>query len=190
MKIILFTLVSLCLSHVGALSTGHSEANNSTSQTRATETCGDPSVSTIFYKGFHAPDQVHTFNTQARFVDSMTRGAGWQSTIPSFRGWISGGQPGTVPLFFIQSSTTRDVTFTLNGSTNGNIVGYVYPTQICNSVPLYAAAQVPLADHWYTTILAEHNELLGLGWADQGILAYVLPIGDNAITVSEQSFSL
>ncbi|KDR66519.1 hypothetical protein GALMADRAFT_44695, partial [Galerina marginata CBS 339.88] len=51
--------------------------------------------------------------------------------------------------------------------------GYVYPTQICNSIPLYGAAQASAADHWYTTILTEHNELVALaGWADLGIIAY------------------
>lgn len=121
---------------------------------------------------------MHTFNTQAQFVNSLALGTGWQSTIPSFRGWISAGQTGTVPLFY--DPTVNDVVFTLSASAGSAIVGYVYPSQICNSVPLYASARVSPSGHWYTTILREHNELIDLGWVDQGVVAYVLPIQDSS----------
>ncbi|KAH9479864.1 Ultraviolet-B receptor UVR8 [Psilocybe cubensis] len=148
-------------------------------EARSAQTCGDPSVASTFYKGFNYIANVHTFNTQAQFVNAQVLGTGWQSTIPSFRAWTSAGQLGTAPLFY--DPTVNDVVFSLTSSPGWAIVGYVYPTQICSSVPLYAAARTSPSGHWYTTIEREHNELIALGWVDQGIVAYVLPIQDSSV---------
>ncbi|KIJ33452.1 hypothetical protein M422DRAFT_264556 [Sphaerobolus stellatus SS14] len=120
----------------------------------------------------------------AQFVAVQTLGQNWQIDRPSFIAWTSPGQPSTTPLWELINPTTRDVVYllstngitpTLSGFSAAGIISYVYPTQICGSVPLYAAAGP--SDHWYTTNLIEHDELLGVsGWTDDGIAAYVLPV--------------
>ncbi|KDR80965.1 hypothetical protein GALMADRAFT_41227, partial [Galerina marginata CBS 339.88] len=63
-----------------------------------------------------------------------------------------------------------------SGFTIEGIVGYAYTTQVCGSVPLFAASNAAASDHWWTTSQSEHNALLKLsGWVDAGIPFYVLP---------------
>ncbi|KIJ33436.1 hypothetical protein M422DRAFT_264539 [Sphaerobolus stellatus SS14] len=120
----------------------------------------------------------------AVFVTVQATGSDFVIDRPSFIAWTSPGQPNTTPLWVLNNPTTTDIVYLI--STNGitpilpgfapvAIINYVYPTQICGSVPLYAAAGP--SDHWYTTNLIEHEELLGFsGWTDDGIAAYVLPL--------------
>ncbi|KDR77653.1 hypothetical protein GALMADRAFT_37148, partial [Galerina marginata CBS 339.88] len=62
-----------------------------------------------------------------------------------------------------------------SGFTVQTIIGYVYASQVCGSVPLLGAFQQTAGDHWYTTDPGEHSSLLASGWTDAGIAGYVLP---------------
>ncbi|KAJ7642062.1 hypothetical protein FB45DRAFT_365074 [Roridomyces roridus] len=56
------------------------------------------------------------------------------------------------------------------------IQAYVYPTQICGSVPWYAVYNAASTEHFLTTDVATRDSFLAqAGWTDQGIVAYVLP---------------
>ena len=55
-------------------------------------------------------------------------------------------------------------------------VAYVYATQVCGSIPLFALAQGTEGDHWYTTVETERDGFVSLGWVDEGIVAFVLPV--------------
>ncbi|KAJ7486928.1 hypothetical protein FB451DRAFT_1554084 [Mycena latifolia] len=50
---------------------------------------------------------------------------------------------------------------------------YIYPTQICGSVPLYRLHSGDLRDHFYTIDAAERDA--AVGYADEGITGYVFP---------------
>lgn len=121
----------------------------------------------------------------ADFVNAdILNGEGWDIKEPSFLAWTSPGQPSTVPLYYLNTPTDRlaylissdGIPPTLSGFETGRIIGYVYPTQICGSVPLYGAAFSATGTHWYTTNLNDHNSLVSLGWVDAGVTAYVLPL--------------
>ncbi|KAF7356193.1 hypothetical protein MVEN_00950600 [Mycena venus] len=51
--------------------------------------------------------------------------------------------------------------------------GYVYTTQICNSVPLYGLFSVSNNDHFLTTSASERASSIAGGYTDRGIAAYV-----------------
>ena len=63
---------------------------------------------------------------------------------------------------------------------------YVSPVQVPNTVPLYQvykekAGNLWFADHFYTTDLsARNNCIVSLGYADEGILGYVMPAGTSS----------
>ena len=53
---------------------------------------------------------------------------------------------------------------------------YVYPEQVCGSIPLYGLFNSNITDHFYTTNETEREDAIAnLGYADQGIACYVLP---------------
>ena len=153
-------------------------------QPRAADTCGDASVSTTYYEGFSPSEKAHAFNTMAAFVNAGNLGQDWRILTPSFKAWDSPGQPSTTALWKLVNKATLEHIYLLSingiiparsGFTAIEIIAYAYPSQICGSVPLYSAAGP--VDHWYTTNLIEHNQVLHLsGWTDDGIAAYVLPL--------------
>ncbi|KIJ33447.1 hypothetical protein M422DRAFT_264551 [Sphaerobolus stellatus SS14] len=178
MKNILFALiVAFAMGHISAWSM---DAEILSAERRAADTCGDPSVATTYYGALSQENAVHRLNTMAAFVAAQELGDQFQIDRPNFIAWTSPGQPSTTPLWRLINPTTMNTVYltstngttpTLSGFSNPTIISYVYPTQICGSVPLYAAAGP--SDHWYTTNLIEHDELLGFsGWTDDGIAAY------------------
>ncbi|KAF8904673.1 hypothetical protein CPB84DRAFT_1643691, partial [Gymnopilus junonius] len=102
-------------------------------------------------------------------------------------GWTDAGIAGynfTVPLYRYDSGTGTHLDYLYStatssptpGFTEGLIIGYVYETQICGSVPLLGVWNKAVGDHYYTTQVGEHRELIATsGWTDAGIAGYVLP---------------
>jgi len=55
------------------------------------------------------------------------------------------------------------------------ISGYIYPNQICNSIPLYRAYSGGATDHFYTTDFNEwQNAVNNLGYSAEGVTGYIL----------------
>jgi len=199
--VVLFTcLATILLDHFSVHSTSISEASTSSEDVRKSNlsvyityrivipykrrvanTCGDPSLATTYYEAFSSSFLVHDINTLAAFINSAALDDIWQIIEPSFKAWDTPGQPGTTPLHSLFNPTTTDFVYlTSNGTAPTlsrfqahGIIGYVYATQICGSIPLYAASGPN--DHWYTTSLFEHNKLIGIsGWSDDGVAVHVL----------------
>ena len=157
-------------------------------QARSAATCADPSLAVPFVAAFlNTPGATaHAIQPRIVFVhlDSVDAEQ-WQIQGELFLAWDS-PQQFTVPLYQLATAGSKDFTYaipvdgvtppTVSGFTTGGIVGYVYATQECGSVPLLAAFQPTVGDHWFTTSVAEHNSLLSLGWADAGTVAFVLPL--------------
>lgn len=161
-------------------------------QSRAADACGDTSEATTYYEAFNPSFGGHAINTMSQFAITQNLGQDWQIDRPLFLAWNAPGQSGTVPLWQLNNPTTTDVVYltssdasapTLSGFESGGILNYVYSSQVCGSVPLYAAAGPN--DHWYTTNLIEHDEVIsGSGWTDDGIAAFVVPLNCAYLTLS------
>ncbi|KAF8805018.1 hypothetical protein BYT27DRAFT_7258607 [Phlegmacium glaucopus] len=178
------------------------EADNSTQQNpfkNLATACGDPSASVTYFEAFSVPNKLHSLNTLPAYVDASALGSVWQFVEASCNAWTSSGQASTVPLYILFNPTTIDVMYlistngtppTFPGFDNKGIIAYVYPTQICGSVPLYAAS-LAIGDHWYTTNLADRDALvsLGSGWTNAGIAAYVLPANGMFILLIQSEAS-
>ncbi|KAF8153954.1 hypothetical protein B0H34DRAFT_71826 [Crassisporium funariophilum] len=189
MKNFLFQLFTiLLLSQVSTVRSIVSGTLNSTAQRRATNTCADPTTAETFLAGYSPSYQAHLLRVRWAFVYADSAGT-WDFQIQGeiFRAWQT-PQDSTVPFYRLYNPTTLDFVFLISKTTNPptatgfvepQIVGYVYPTQICGSVPLYVVAQPAYSDHWYTTAVRERDDLVSSGWVDQGISAYVLPLNSE-----------
>jgi hypothetical protein len=79
----------------------------------------------------------------------------------------------------IDSFYTTSATERAQALQNGYIVGgtdaYVYPSQICGSIPFYRLYNSGATEHFMTTSADVRASLLASSaWADQGIVGYVL----------------
>jgi hypothetical protein len=91
-----------------------------------------------------------------------------------------------VPLFGLEDPSGTDIIFMVDadietppvatGFNTGAAIAWVYDTPVCGSVPLMSAVFVAQTDHYYTIDPEEHADLLSLGWADSGVVAFVLPL--------------
>lgn len=158
---------------------------------RSAGTCADPSLARVFVEAYSPSNKAHFVDVIENFVRSDTESIApgdWQIQIPAvFSAWKS-PQPFTFPLYVLANPTTEDVIFltsttgsppVVSGFQFVNIVGYVYATQVCGSVPLLVAFNEAAGDHWYTTDSTAQSSLIGedSGWSDPGIAAFVLPSG-------------
>ncbi len=54
------------------------------------------------------------------------------------------------------------------------ITAWVFPTQVCGSVPLYRLVNAPIEDNFYTTNDAERkNVIANNGYVDESVAGYV-----------------
>ena len=141
--------------------------------------CANSSTSVPYIQAFSPQIKAHTLDTRAAFVNADTTQGDWQFQGKVFRAWET-QQPSTVPLNRFLTQVNQDYIFSTVSSVSGydanGVVGYVYPTQICDSVPLLGAYNQAAGDHYYTTDVGEHNSLTSSGWSDAGISGYVLPL--------------
>ncbi|KAK0495992.1 hypothetical protein EDD18DRAFT_1353611 [Armillaria luteobubalina] len=64
------------------------------------------------------------------------------------------------------------------GYKDEGIVGYIYPKEMCCSVPLYRLYHdKPVRDHLYTEDSKEIDSAKRLGYTYEGIAGYILPVG-------------
>ncbi|PPQ70673.1 hypothetical protein CVT26_014612 [Gymnopilus dilepis] len=151
---------------------------------RSTDTCADPSLATTFMQVFNRDGITHALGPRAYTISGTTNEGAtqWEFQGDIFVAW-STEQEFTVPLYrYDLSNVLEDFQYSTATSIPGWIqrlvIGYVYETQVCGSVPLLGAYNQANTDHYYTTVFNEHSELIAIsGWTDAGIAGYVLPLG-------------
>ncbi|KAG1806174.1 uncharacterized protein BJ212DRAFT_784925 [Suillus subaureus] len=96
-------------------------------------------------------------------------------------------RPSTVPLYRMYNPKVIDHFYTTSysevqsakslGYDYEEISAYVYNTNICGSVALYRLYSSSGTDHFYTTSASEaSNAVAKLGYTEEGIVCYVLPV--------------
>jgi len=108
----------------------------------------------------------------------------WYELGPGINGWAFeqvaahvGQRPGTVPFYRFANGHSHFYSTNLNEGTNAGFsqegtAGYVYTSQVPNSVPLYRYYNAGLDYHFYTTNIAELGNA-NSGFTLEGIAAYV-----------------
>ncbi|KAF8805015.1 hypothetical protein BYT27DRAFT_7258600 [Phlegmacium glaucopus] len=101
----------------------------------------------------------HTFT----FVHAAAVSNVWQFAEASFNAWTSSGQASTGPLYILINPTNIDIIYLISTDgtprlDNRGIIGCL-PSQICGSIPLYAAS-LAIGDHWYNTNLVDRDVLV------------------------------
>ncbi|KAJ7788626.1 hypothetical protein B0H14DRAFT_3892320 [Mycena olivaceomarginata] len=128
-------------------------------------TCGNPNDS-VFYYVMTSPGTDNFYTSVLAEVTSAVNDDGY----------VFGGVAARVfltPEFSLSLST--------GGYIDEGISAYIYPSQICGSVPFYRVYNSAATEHFYTINETERDSLLGSsGWADEGIAGYVLDVGPCA----------
>ncbi|KAJ7776253.1 hypothetical protein B0H16DRAFT_1003571 [Mycena metata] len=156
------------------------------------ETCGSITDLVPLFEIYAPANTVHFYT-----VDDSTITSAMQSDVYTFNGVAAlifpTTEPSTVPFFclvntgistfFYTTSATERSSALASGYSDDGIAGYVYPTQICGSVPLYRAHFIGAnADYLYTTSAAERdNAVLNQGFVDEGIAGYVVELASGII---------
>ena len=97
--------------------------------------------------------------------------------------------PGFNDVVILNSTSPAGNPPTLPGFSTVQLLAYAYSTQICGSVPLFGLSKASTTDHWYTTDQVERNALINsFGWADLGIVAFVLPVDGELNIKKVKSF--
>ncbi|KAF7346880.1 hypothetical protein MVEN_01440000 [Mycena venus] len=170
-----------------ALLSGYAALVSASNVTQST--CGNPADAVPFYRSYHSanvdhwytPDvaQINTYNPQGFALQGV---AGLVFITQ---------EPGTTPFYRLYNSALTDNFYTISlaekvaAEQNGYItdgvsvpVSYIYPTQVCGSIPLFRLYSASGQDNFYTTSEAERiNAIANGGYADVEIAGYILPVG-------------
>ncbi|KAJ7629121.1 hypothetical protein FB45DRAFT_920020 [Roridomyces roridus] len=171
----------LCLTVSNAL-----PANNV--QHLQARTCGNPGDAVPFFAANGGPIQDYVASTAVAAMQSLVGAQGFTFLGVTARVFTT-QETSTVPLYMVYLVTNGAVSdhiYTIDqgeyqalleiGYRDEGIQAYVYPTQICGSVPWYAVYNAAATEHFFTTDEATRASFLATaGWSDQGIVAYVLP---------------
>ncbi|KAJ7292538.1 hypothetical protein C8J57DRAFT_1266265 [Mycena rebaudengoi] len=156
-----------------------------------TSGCGDPIHAVPFYRSYKPAAVDHFYTTNVNIVTRAITGASYslqgvaalvfvtqeESTVPFYRLAIDG--PGVAPDNFYTISTTERDNALQNGYLNvsSDPFTFIYPTQVCESVPFYHLFHKTKTDNFYTTSESEGLDFLAnQGYTDIGIAGYVLPV--------------
>ncbi|KAJ7616129.1 hypothetical protein FB45DRAFT_935330 [Roridomyces roridus] len=150
-------------------------------------TCGVPSDAVPFYRSFSSSRQDYWYSPDGTAVSTAIR-AGYE--LQEVIGLIFLTQEeGTAPLYHLVDATHQLYTMNItevavqeqhgwSGSNLNPPTLYIYPDQVCGSIPMYRLFSAATEGYFYTTSSAERLEFIqNEGYADVGITGYILPLG-------------
>ncbi|KAJ7589251.1 hypothetical protein C8J56DRAFT_860047 [Mycena floridula] len=143
--------------------------------------CGDPMNTVPLYRVYAAAATNHVYSTDVDAVNTRILNSGF--VLEGVAAQVYETQEGsTVPLFGLHSSaatanvlttsTTEKATLIQQGFTDAGIFAYIYPSQICGSVPFYRLYK-PGVDNFHTTSISERDDAVASGYTFVGITGYV-----------------
>ncbi|KAJ7587506.1 hypothetical protein C8J56DRAFT_827705 [Mycena floridula] len=144
--------------------------------------CGDPMNTVPLYRVYAAVGTNHFYSTNVdaitsrlRSTDVVLEGVAAQvyetqegPTVPLF--WLNDGSAATDNIY--TTSTTEKATLIQQGLTDEGTIAYIYPSQICDSVPFYRLYK-PGVDNFHTTSISERDDAVASGYTFVGITGYV-----------------
>ncbi|PPQ76491.1 hypothetical protein CVT26_012356 [Gymnopilus dilepis] len=186
MRITIASLLLAAISHSISAVCGMAIPSEASVEVRSANTCADPTKTELYFEGYSPSSTAHVLQRLFAFVstDTVTHGDWQVQGQVVFQAW-SMPQEFTVPLWAMYNPTTIDYSYVIaTDGTTPSVAGlqalgpvaYVYATQVCGSIPLFALAQGTEGDHWYTTVETERDGFVSLGWVNEGIVAFVLPV--------------
>ncbi|KAJ6458261.1 hypothetical protein C8R45DRAFT_913332 [Mycena sanguinolenta] len=152
------------------------------------DTCGNNSDTVPLFATVGGPVQDFVITTRNGDVTSLVGAQGFTFLGVSARVFPT-QETSTMPLYLVylvqngevsdhlytMSETERDLALEI-GYRDDGITAYIYPTQICGSVPYYRLYDSAATEHFYTVSEADQQSHLAAGgWSDEGIVGYVLP---------------
>ncbi|KAJ7851890.1 hypothetical protein B0H13DRAFT_2359811 [Mycena leptocephala] len=150
---------------------------------RSSNTCGDPDDAQPFYRVFKPTPADYLYLTSIDQVNGATAFAfdgvaafvfvtQEESTVPLYRLAIGAGPTHN----FYTTSTTEIATALQSGWRVAGNPFYIYPTQICGSVPFYRLYNASKGANFYTISESERLDFItNQGYIDVEVAGYVLP---------------
>ncbi|KIJ23134.1 hypothetical protein M422DRAFT_196313, partial [Sphaerobolus stellatus SS14] len=147
--------------------------------------CGNLSQAVLINHYWIAAWTDNYIDYQSSFITEVTQGE--QITFLGNVGFVfQTSQPETIPLYGSLSSSAQDHRLQLGdaagnppqqepGWTVPSIFAYVYPTQICGSVPLFALFSAGSSDWFYTADPVTRDAMVANGYVLMGNEGFVLP---------------
>ncbi|KAJ7734991.1 hypothetical protein B0H16DRAFT_134628 [Mycena metata] len=154
---------------------------------RAEATCGDVSNLAPFTQVYVPASTQHVYSIYNNNVTNFFVGnpsAQYQG-IAAFIFSIQ--DTSTVPFYCLHNSAVTAFLYTANqtelaialasGYTLSFTAGYIYPTQICGSVPLYRLHFIAAnSDYIYTTSVTDRENAIAMGFTYEGVAGYVYDV--------------
>ncbi|KAF7328358.1 hypothetical protein MVEN_02551300 [Mycena venus] len=152
---------------------------------RSAETCGDPADALPYYR-VSPKNAEYLYFADPALVQTAV--GGW--TLQAVAGLVFATQEvSTVPFYTLFLKTGGEVLLVANTTeladalNSGYVLSgepevYIYPTQICGSVPFYYLNNAAKKSNFYTAVESERLDFItNQGYTDVYIAGYVLPLG-------------
>ncbi|KAJ7721202.1 hypothetical protein B0H16DRAFT_1738377 [Mycena metata] len=158
-----------------------------TTQGRSAATCGDPADALPLYRFLTGTGAEYIYFADLPIVQTQAAAKGW-----TFQGVaalvFTTQEVSTVPLYGLlhtgdESLYVADTTELANALDGGYVLSgeplvYIYPTQICGSVPFYYLTNAAKNSNFYTAVESERLDFINnQGYTDVNVAGYVLPLG-------------
>ncbi|KAJ7108785.1 hypothetical protein C8R44DRAFT_744012 [Mycena epipterygia] len=184
MKYLFSIYVLASLASAYALPSGANLLRNIDVQRPTPDTCGNSSDAVPLYTANSAAHLDNFYSTSISQITAVVGAQGYTfqgvaarvfdtqelSTVPLFHLF----QNVVIDSFYTASTTERDLALE-NGYIVGSTDTFLYPSQICGSIPFYRLYNNAATEHFYTTSASVRASMLASsGWADEGIVGYVL----------------
>jgi hypothetical protein len=151
------------------------------------DTCGNSSDAVPLFATVGGPIHDFVLEISTAAVTSLVGAQGFTFLGVSARVFPT-QETSSMPLYLVylvQNGAISDHLYTMSvternlalevGYRDGGITAYIYPTQICGSIPYYRLYNSAATEHFYTVSEAERESRLAAGgWSDEGIVGYVL----------------